>query len=620
MTPPPTRAASVAPATEPPALASEPGSGPALAASPAQPAEAEAGARAMAEFADVWDHAFHAFLARLTGGLSPAGLAEAFMDWGVHLAFSPGRQAELAALAMRQGHRLADYAARAALAAEPPPRCIEPQPQDRRFADPAWRRWPWDVLHQGFLLQEEWLKAATTGVRGVTKAHERIVEFTTRQILDIGSPSNMVLGNPQVLEKTLRTQGLNLVQGAQALAGDVQRALRGLRPTGAERFVVGRDVAATAGKVVYRNRLMELIQYEPSTAQVRPEPVLIVPAWIMKYYILDLSPQNSLVRYLRDQGYTVFMISWLNPGAEERDVGMEDYRTFGIMAALEAIGRIVPRARVHAAGYCLGGTLLAIAAAALARDGFEMLASVTLLAAQTDFSEAGELMLFINESEIAFLESLMWSQGTLDSRQMAGAFQLLRSNDLVWSRLVHTYMMGEQEPVSDLMAWNADATRMPYRMHSDYLRQLFLDNDLAEGRFKAGGRAVALGDVHAPIFAVGTEQDHVAPWRSVHKIHLLADTDVTFVLTSGGHNAGIVSEPGHPHRRFRMRHAPHGEPYLDPDAWLSAAAPRDGSWWPAWVAWLQARSGPPAAPPRMGIPGANPPVLCDAPGAYVLQP
>ncbi len=615
MTPLPTPA----PMSAPPALP-VPGAIPLTGADTAAPDIDAAGARAMAEFADVWDHAFHAFLARLTGGISPAGLAEAFMDWGVHLTFSPGRQAELAALAMRQARRLADYAGRAALAPEPPPRCIEPQPQDRRFSDPSWRRWPWDVLHQGFLLQEEWWKAATTGVSGVTRAHERIVEFTTRQLLDIASPSNSVLGNPQVLERTQRTQGLNLLEGARAMAADVQRALRGLRPAGAERFQVGRDVAATPGKVVYRNRLMELIQYEPGTPQVRPEPVLIVPAWIMKYYILDLSPQNSLVRYLRDQGYTVFMISWLNPGADERDTGMEDYRTFGIMAALEAIGLIVPRARVHAVGYCLGGTLLSVAAAALARDGFEMLASVTLLAAQTDFSEAGELMLFINESEIAFLESLMWSQGTLDSRQMAGAFQLLRSNDLVWSRLVHTYMMGEQEPVSDLMAWNADATRMPYRMHSEYLRQLFLDNDLAEGRFKAGGRAVAMGDIHAPIFAVGTEQDHVAPWRSVHKIHLLADTDVTFALTSGGHNAGIVSEPGHPHRRFRLRHAPHGEPYLDPDAWLAAAPLFEGSWWPAWVAWLNALSGPPVAPPRMGMPGLKDALLCDAPGTYVLQP
>jgi polyhydroxyalkanoate synthase len=459
-------------------------------------------------------------------------------------------------------------------------------------------------------------------VRGVTPQHERQVEFATRQLLDVFSPANFVLTNPEVLKRTQAEAGLNLVRGFWNLVEDWDRAVNGRRPVGAEAFQVGRNLALSPGKVIFRNRLIELIQYAPATDNVRPEPVLIVPAWIMKYYILDLAPERSLVKHLVDQGFTVFAISWKNPGPEDRDLSLEDYRTLGIGAALDAVAKVAPDKQVHGVGYCLGGTLLAIAAAALAgaagKGGRDPFKTITFLAAQVDFEEAGELTLFINESQVTFLEDMMRHQGVLDASQMAGAFQMLRSNDLIWSRVVHDYLMGERAEMFDLMAWNADSTRMPYCMHSQYLRKLFLDNDLAEGRYRVDGRPIALTDIRAPVFAVGTETDHVAPWRSVFKLHLLLDADVTFLLTSGGHNAGIVSEPGRSGRRYRLREKGERDRYLDPDAWLRDTPLEEGSWWPAWTRWLAARSGPPVAPTEIG--GRRLAPLADAPGTYVLEP
>jgi polyhydroxyalkanoate synthase len=574
---------------------------------------------AVTALADITDRSLNAAIARFTAGLSPTAMAEAYLDWATHLASSPGKRLQLVDKAVRKAVRFANYAFRSAMQGGRCECCIEPLPQDRRFTHSEWQAWPYNMIHQAFLLNQQWWHNATTGMRGVSKRHEDMVEFASRQILDVVSPSNFFLTNPEVLRHTISKGGMNLVSGWQNLVEDWERAISGRKPVGSEKFVVGRDIAVTPGKIVYRNRLIELIQYAPATDKVRPEPVLIVPAWIMKYYILDLSPQNSLVKYLTEQGYTVFMISWKNPGPEDRDLGLEDYRTLGLMAALDAVNAIVPNQEVHATGYCLGGTLLAIAAAAMARDGDERLKSITLFAAQTDFTEAGELMMFIDESQLAFLEDMMWEQGFLDGQQMAGAFQMLRSNDLVWSRLVHDYLMGERRPMNDLMAWNADATRLPYRMHSEYLRRLFLDNDLAEGRLTAGEKPVALTDIRAPIFAVGTSRDHVAPWRSTYKIHLLTDCEVTYLLATGGHNAGIVSEPGHNGRSFQVMTKNHDDRYIDAEAFLAEAPRKDGSWWPEWKAWLDARSGAPVAPPSMGMRPDEDGALGDAPGRYVLQ-
>jgi len=568
------------------------------------------------ELADVLDRSLNYARSRFTLGLSPAALAEAYFDWLVHLSAAPGKQLQLSQKALRKWLRLAHYVATCVPTQPQHTCCIEPLPNDRRFRGEAWHGWPYDIIYQAFLLQQQWWHNATTDVRGVTRQHERQVEFAARQVLDVFSPANFIPTNPEVLHQTLAAGGLNLVRGFWNFIEDWERQINGRPPAGSEAFKVGENLAVTPGKVVFRNELIELIQYTPTTDKVRPEPILIVPAWIMKYYILDLSTRNSLVRHLVAQGFTVFIISWKNPTSDNRNLGIEDYRTLGIEAALAEIDKVAPDNKVHGIGYCLGGTLLSIEAAARARNNQDPFKTVTLLAAQVDFTEPGELGLFINESQVSFLEDMMWQQGYLDARQMSGAFQLLRSNDLIWSRMVRDYLMGERRPMIDLMAWNADSTRMPYRMHSEYLRQLFLNNDLAEGRYRVGDRPIALSDIRAPVFAVGTERDHVAPWRSVYKLHLFLDTDVTFLLTSGGHNVGIVSAPGVPGRHYRVRTKPDLTHYADPDTWVSETPEKPGSWWPALFGWLAAHSGPmqPVDAAR-----ATPEGLCDAPGTYVLR-
>jgi polyhydroxyalkanoate synthase len=564
------------------------------------------------------DRLLRAAIGRFSFGISPAALGLAYADWALHLAISPGKWQLLLEKAVRKSVRLGIYAAHS-IADPECPRCIQPLLQDDRFRSEAWQRWPFNLIHQGFLLNQQWWHNATTSIGGVSSHHEQVVSFVARQLLDTVSPVNFIATNPEVLDATVREGGQNLVRGALNLLADWERSAGGKPPVGAEAFLPGEHVAVTAGQVVYRNRLIELIQYSPTTDQVYAEPVLIIPAWIMKYYILDLSPGNSLVKYLVERGHTVFMISWHNPGAEDRDLGMDDYLRAGVLDALKAVRAIVPDRKVNAVGYCLGGTLLSIMAAFLAREGDASLNSLTLLAAQTDFTESGELMLFIDDSQLDFLEDIMWDQGYLDPKQMSGAFQLLRSNDLIWSRLVHEYLMGRRPPMTDLMAWNADATRMPYRMHSEYLRRLFLNNDLFEGRYRVDDRPIALSDIRAPVFAVSTERDHVAPWRSVYKINLGTDTDVTFLLTSGGHNAGIVSEPGHKGRHFRVTHRTANDKYVDPDTWIDSTPVTEGSWWPAWADWLERKASARVAVPPLGAPDKGYPPLGLAPGRYVLE-
>lgn len=564
------------------------------------------------------DSLYHAIQGRFTANLSPVAVSLAFSDWFLHFMNSPGKLTETSLSMFRTLEKIGGRGAELIFhgAHEKKERAL----LDVRFREEPWQNEPYRTYYKSFLGVQKWWQNMTTEVPGVIPHHREVVSFTGKQMLDLLSPVNYLFTNPELLNMTLRKGGMNLVTGFLNLMEDLKRQATGEKPVGSDLYEVGKNLAVTPGKVIFRNRLMELIQYTPSTDQVYHEPVLIVPAWIMKYYILDLSPENSLVKYLVEAGHTVFMISWKNPAKEDRNTDMEDYLNLGVMEAVEGITELMPERRIHGVGYCLGGTLLAIAAAAMARDGDNRLKTMTLLATQVDFTEAGELMLFIDESQVTYLEDIMNSQGYLDTRQMAGAFQLLRSNDLIWSRIVRDYLMGERTSLNDLMAWNNDTTRMPFKMHSRYLRELFLNNDLFEGRFLVGGRPVAISDIHGPVFLVSTEKDHVAPWTSVYKFHLASDAEsITFVLTSGGHNAGIISEPGHKGRHYRISTAIDKACYISPEAWYKSTPASEGSWWGPWKNWLTGHSGVKEPPPDFRSLLASGDMI-DAPGIYVMEP
>ncbi len=589
------------------------------------------------------DAAFHAQLSKSSMGLSPISLALAYADWAMHLAASPGRQMLLAENAVALSKQALTNSMQNKPAEDADGRPV--RDLDPRFSDAGWNQWPFNAMKEGFKANDAWWREATQ-VEGVSKHNNHLVSFFTRQMLDAMSPSNWASTNPEVIRVGRETMGKSRIQGLKTYVKDMQEQQKARHNVNTDanpdtlkplEFEVGKDVAVTPGKVVFRNNLMELIQYTPTTAKVYPEPVLIVPSCIMKYYILDLSPHNSMVRYLVSQGHTVFIMSWRNPDASDRDLGMQDYIQQGVMEAMAAVKAASGAPRIHAVGYCLGGTFLAIVAAALGRrtpqarkdgtapqrrrdDSVDLqnmpeLATVTLLAAQTDFSEPGELGVFIDEDQLKTLRQEMARTGYLSGRQMAGSFQFLNSRDLIWSRNTRRYLLGQDEVGNDMMSWNSDVTRLPERMHSEYLSSMFLNNALASGHYRVGSMGgVALMDIKAPMLVVGTVRDHVSPWKSVYKINLLTDTDTTFILAAGGHNAGIVSEPGHARRSYQIASVEKGHDWVEPAEWLATAPLHDGSWWEAMHSWLHERSGKPVA--ATPIDAAR--VLCDAPGENVM--
>ncbi|MBN9043214.1 MAG: hypothetical protein BGP05_04410 [Rhizobiales bacterium 62-47] len=549
-------------------------------------------------------------LGLLLGGQSPWAAFQAWEDWAFHLMLSSGKQLELYELATETAFSLSN----AALTRTPSD--IGSGCNDRRFRDPSWKIPPFNLLAQAQLAAEAYWHAATRDIPGMGRHHAKRVDFLGSLMLNAFAPVNFAWSNPLVLQAASRTGGANFAAGLSLLAEDLVRLASGAKLKGLDEFKIGQNIALTPGKVVFRNELMELIQYAPTTSQVHEEPLLIVPAWIMKYYILDLSPENSLVRYLVSQGFTVFMVSWKNPGVELKDISFDDYRSEGVMTAIDTINQIVPGKKLHAVGYCLGGTILAIAAAAMDRDHDDRLASLSLLAAQTDFTEAGELMLFIDESQLALLDDIMHVQGFLDTKQMAGAFYILRANEMIFSQFVDRYLLGTPRVPTDLDAWLADPTRMPARMHSEYLRQLFLNNSFIHGNYLVDGRAVAMKDIKTSIFALGAERDHIAPWRSVYNLELYSSADTEFVLTGGGHNSSVVSPPAKPGTYYRVNTCGPNGKYVDPDTWLASAIQREGSWWPEWVRWLDTQSSPARVTPPLSTRETT---YGPAPGSYVFE-
>lgn len=565
------------------------------------------------------DKIFHAHLGQISTGLSPAALMVAYTDWWAHLAISPNKQLQLMESACHKMTSLTHHVMHYLHKKETT--CFETKDKrfNLRFKQQAWQQWPYCAVAHAFLQIEDWWQEAIS-IRGLEKNHKDLVSFMHYQWMNAVSPENYLFLNPLVLEKTIHTCGQNLIDGWHHWQEDIWHYLKGEKPVGTEAFRVGHEVALTQGWVVYRNELIELIQYAPQTQMVYAEPVLIIPAWIMKYYILDLSPHNSMVDYLVKKGHTVFIISWKNPDARYRDYGLRDYMHRGLLKALDAVCGITGQKEVHATGYCIGGTLLTMAASYLARHRDSRLKTITLFAAQTDFEDAGELMTFIDENQLCYLEDIMFSQGYLRGDQLSSTFNALRPRQLIWSRLIQNYWLGKPYKMNDLMAWNADSTRLPYKLHSEYLRHLHLNNDLAEGDYLIDGEPVAIEDIQVPLFVVATEQDHIAPWQSVYKIHLYTyGTEVTFVLANKGHNGGIIAEPGHKQRSYRLGKSPANTLYKTPEEWFEHHKSRDGSWWPVWHRWLAQQSGDKIKPPSMGSKQAGYAVLEKAPGIYVRE-
>jgi polyhydroxyalkanoate synthase len=520
-------------------------------------------------------------------------------------------------LQRRLGQAYLDLWASAAkrLAGEEAAPVVAPAPNDKRFADPEWSSNQFfDFLKQAYLLSTRWADRMVSDAADLDPHTRRKAEFYVRQIANALSPSNFVLTNPELLRETLLSNADNLVRGMRMLAEDIEAGGGDLkiRQSDASMFAVGRNLATTPGKVIFQNDLMQLLQYAPSTAKVRKRPLLIVPPWINKFYVLDLTPKNSFIKWCVDQGLTVFCISWVNPDERLAKKTFEDYVREGPLAALDAIKQAIGEDKVDAIGYCVGGTLLAVALAAMAARRDERIASATLFASQVDFTHAGDLKVFVDEEQIKAIEQRMAQRGYLEGKAMATVFNLLRSNDLLWPYVINNYLKGKAPFPFDLLFWNSDATRMPAANHSFYLRNCYLDNKLSKGEMVIGNTPIDLKSVKVPIYNLATREDHIAPAKSVLLGSKFFGGPVRFVLSGSGHIAGVVNPPNKQKYQYWTGAKPRN---ANLDGWLAKAKEHPGSWWPDWLAWLKKQDAA-EAPPRVPGAGKLKPIE-DAPGSYV---
>src|SRR5713101_1377669 len=579
--------------------------------SPPDPAES---ARVFAEVAERSGRIMGEFLKRQAGGQGVAhsdefGIARAFMDLYARMLANPWKLAEMQTKMFWDHVALWQTTTLRMLGKDAPPVAV-PAKGDNRFREADWQdQFLFDYIKQSYLIAARHLHDAVASVEGLPEETSKKVNFYTRQYIDALSPSNFALTNPQVLRETLQSGGQNLVRGLNNLLADIERG--GIRMADEKAFKLGVNVATTPGKVVFQNELMQLIQYAPSTETVFKQPLLVIPPWINKYYILDLREKNSFVRWAVDQGHTVFVISWVNPDGRYAGKTFEDYMFEGPLAALDAIGQATGANSVNIIGYCLGGTLLGATLAWMAEKGDARAASATFLASLLDFSIPGELGVFIDEAQVENLERRMQERGFLEGSEMATTFNMLRANDLIWSFVVNNYLLGNDPFPFDLLYWNADSTRMPAKMHSFYLRNMYQENRLAEPNgISLAGIPIDLTSVKVPSFLLSTREDHIAPWKSTYAATKIYGGPVRFTLSASGHIAGVVNPPGSKYGHWENSKTP-----TTPDKWLESATMVADSWWPSWEKWAAKFGG---GSVKARIPGDGKlAVIEDAPGSYV---
>lgn len=579
-------------------------------------------AHSMAEIAERSQRLVNDFLTRHVkeGDISatdPMNIGGAFMEMTTRMMSDPAKLMQAQVSLWHDYMQLWQNAANRMMGHDQGP-VVTPERGDRRFKDAAWsENQVFDFMKQSYLLTSRWLQSTVKDVSGMTSKDAQKVDFYTRQFVEALSPSNFLVTNPEAIRATIESGGENLVKGLQNLLTDLERGKGKLAisMTDYEAFKVGENIAVSPGKVVFRNDLMELLQFTPSTPKARSTPLLIIPPWINKYYILDLRKENSFIKYAVDQGNTVFVISWVNPNATLARKSFADYMLEGPLAAIDAIEKTTGEGEVNAIGYCIGGTLLACALAYMAaKDAAKAkrVRSATFFTTMVDFEEAGELGVFVDEKQLDNLDAKMNERGYLEGSEMANTFNMMRGNDLIWSFVVNNYLLGKDPFPFDLLYWNSDSTRMPAAMHSFYLRKMYLENKLVKpGGIELAGVPLDLRKIKVPCYIISTREDHIAPWKATYRATQLYSGPIRFVLAASGHIAGVVNPPA----AGKYCHWINEDLPKDPDKWLEKAAQKEGSWWPDWDSWVKKFGGKevPARDPAKGKLKA----LCDAPGTYV---